>query len=80
MNVDRLVEQARELANEAAHNARHYDAGVLAGLADAVEQLQDELEAAQLRSIEARNPGIDIEQVARERRAGRVPSTGQETT
>ena len=33
------------------------------------EELRVQLEAAQLRSIEARNPGIDMERVARERRA-----------
>lgn len=35
-----------------------------------VERLADELDAAQLRSIEARNPGIDMDDVKRSRSAG----------
>ena len=43
MNVDRLVEQARQMLAVGAIEVRYgreYDATILAGLADAVEQLQ----------------------------------------
>jgi hypothetical protein len=36
---------------------------LLAALVAEVERLREELDAAQLRSIEARNPGIDMEEV-----------------
>lgn len=39
--------------------------GFIAFLVARIAQLEFELEEAQLRSIEARNPGIDIEEVRR---------------
>ena len=38
--------------------------------ADEIERLRSELDAAQLRSIEARNPGIDMDDVRRRRASG----------
>lgn len=43
----------------------------VAGLCAEVERLRAELDEAQLRSIEARNPGIDMDEVRRTR-AGRI--------
>ena len=69
MNVDRLVEQAREQL-EPFGDVRHFDVLVptdlLAGLADAVEQLQTE-RAALLENLRARD-----------RRAHRELSEGRE--
>ncbi len=39
--------------------------GTVKKLIDEIRQLQRDLDAAQLRSIEARNPGIDMEEVKR---------------
>jgi hypothetical protein len=41
-----------------------------------VERLRKELDEAQLRSIEARNPGIDMEAVKAQRAAGRMGLSG----
>lgn len=40
MNVDRLVEQARVLVHRMTHLSQFTDADIVAGLADAVEQLE----------------------------------------
>lgn len=49
----------------------HSDAWVF-NLANAVERLTAQLDEAQLRSIEARNPGIDMERVKAERASSGV--------
>jgi len=48
---------------------RYYSDPWVFNLANAVERLTDQLEEAQLRSIEARNPGIDMDEVRRTRAA-----------
>ena len=44
-----------------------------------VRALRDQLNEAQLRSIEARNPGIDMDEVRRLRAAGRPPTGTPDT-
>lgn len=43
------------------------DAHTIMKLLDHIKDLDAELDEAQLRSIEARNPGIDMDEVRRER-------------
>jgi hypothetical protein len=47
---------------------------LIVDLAAEVRALRDQLNEAQLRSIEARNPGIDMDEVRRLRAAGRPPT------
>ena len=51
----------------AAHVLRRLAVPHFLACADEIERLRAALEEAQLRSIEARNPGIDMERVKRER-------------
>lgn len=60
MTAPDIVTEARRLAEWETSPAARW---VLARLVAEVERLRHELDAAQLRSIEARNPGIDMDEV-----------------
>lgn len=63
-----LVFEARAAANWKFKHRWMYTP-LLHRLADEIERLRAELDEAQLRSIEARNPGIDMDEVRRLRAA-----------